>query len=239
MVKNEIEFVGKCLLIDKKILVIGDLHLGFGEALRESGVMLPVDIFEDVIRDLDLIFGRVGGVEKVVVLGDIKHEFGKVMMDEWKEVGEIMNYLRRKSKEVVVVKGNHDAIAGSIVEGLERVSFVDYYLLGDLVFLHGDRDFPEIHGRGVRVWIMGHGHPAIVLEDDVGVKKEKYKCFLEGKFKGKSIIIVPSFSSVNEGTDVLGDWSLGFAWDFNLKKFDVRVVGDGLSVLGFGKLGKI
>jgi uncharacterized protein len=268
----KIEFLGKCLLIiceksGKRVLVVGDLHLGFEEALRDSGVMLPVNIFEDVKRDFDEIFefiekkyGKMGvGVElskggkksgdcgeklvnKVILLGDIKHEFGKVMRDEWREVGEIMNYLRRKSDYVVVVKGNHDVIAGSVVGRLERVEFVDYYFLEceGVMFLHGDRDFPEIHGRDVRAWIVGHGHPAIVLHDKKGgVKKEKFKCFLDGLYKRRRIIVVPSFFSVNEGTDVLGNYDLGLAWDFDLKKFDIGVVGDGLKVLRFGKLGKI
>jgi len=188
-----IEFIGKSLLINKKVLVIGDLHLGYEGSMRESGYMIPSGLYKQMIEDLGLIFERVGTVEKVILLGDVKHGFGRYAENEWKEIGEVMNYLRRKAKEVIVVKGNHDAIIDSMIEKLDKVELVDYYLWGGIAFLHGDRDFPEIHEGDVKVWVMGHGHPAIVLEEDVGVKKEKYKCFLDGKFKGKDVIVVPSF----------------------------------------------
>jgi len=240
---SNIEFIGKSLLIEndnEKVLVLGDLHLGFEEVLREGGVMLPFNIFKEVISDFDRIFEKVGKVDRVILLGDLKHEFGRISMDERKEIGEMFNYLRRKSKEVVLIKGNHDAIIEPIVKDLERVELVNYFLMGSMGFLHGDRDFPEIHDKKIKMWIVGHAHPAITLYEEGGSKKEKYKCFLTGKFKGKKIIIVPSFFEVNEGTDVLGSFGLGLAWNFNLKKFEVKIIeDDSLRVLDFGKLGKL
>ena len=238
----KIEFIGKSLLIDNKILVIGDLHLGYEGSLRESGYRIPFNIFEKILEDLDLIFEGVGKVDKVVLLGDVKHVFGKYAEDEWKEIGEVMNYLRRKVKEVIIVKGNHDAIIDSMIKKFDKVKLVNYYLWKDFAFLHGDKDFKEAHGNVVKNWIIGHAHPAIILhEKGGGVKKEKYKCFLEGKFRGKKVIIVPSFFDVNEGTDVRS-YDLGLAWKFNLNKFEVKVVGEsegGLESLDFGKLGKL
>jgi len=238
----KIEYIGKTLLIEhekQKILVVGDLHLGFEESLRESGVMLPLNIFKEVISDFDKIFERVGGVDKVILLGDIKHEFIKFRQEAIGEIGEVFNYLRRKAKEVVIVKGNHDVVIDSLVSYIERVDLVDYYFIGDAVFLHGDKDFPEIHDKSVRTWIVGHGHPAITLYEDQGAKKEKYKCFLVGKYKNKKIIVVPSFFDVNIGTDPR-DFNMGFGWDFKLGGFDVKIVQDeSLKVLDFGKLKKI
>ena len=252
---KNIEFIGKSLLItttfekssrsqkeekSEKILVIGDLHLGFEEVLRERGVMLPLNIFEEVVKDFNRIFEKVGNVDKVILLGDLKHEFGRILMDERKEIGEMFNYLRRKSKKVVVIKGNHDAIIEPIVKDLRGVELVDYYLWKEFCFLHGDRDFKEIYGKKIRTWIVGHAHPAITLQEEKGSKKEKYKCFLTGRFKGKEIIIAPSFFEVNEGTDVLGNFNLGLVWKFNLKKFKIKIIEeDSLRVLDFGKLGKL
>ena len=239
----KIEYVGKTLLIEhesEKILVIGDLHLGFEESLRESGIMLPLNIFDEIVKDFDRIFESVGKVDRAVLLGDVKHEFIKFGQDAWKEIGEVFNYLRRNVKEVIVIKGNHDVVIESIVRGLKRVRLVDYYLLRDTVFLHGDRDFPEIHDKQIKTWVIAHGHPAITVYEKDGSKKERYKCFLEGKYKGKKIIVVPSFSSVRAGTDVLGDYDLGFPWDFNLNRFNALVVqDDSLDVLDFGELRKL
>lgn len=231
----KIEYIGKCLLLDSnKTLVVGDLHFGYGESMRKSGIMLPDKIFEESISEMDEIFNRVGKVERVVLLGDLKHEFGRVLDAEWREIKNFIDYLSGKCEKVVIVKGNHDQITKVITEK-KGVDIVDYYISGGVAFVHGDRDFPEIYDKGIKHWIMGHGHPAVRISD--GVKEEKYKCFLVGKYKNKEIVIVPSFFSVNEGTDAR-DFDLGMAWPFDLKRFEVKIVGDG-EVLDFGRLGKL
>ena len=245
---TKIEFIGKTLLVSnekEKILVIGDLHLGYEESLKESGIMVPLKLFEEIINELDNVFEHLKKkkvkVSKVVLLGDVKHEFGKNRIEDYKEIGELMNYLRRKTWSVILVKGNHDVVVKSVVKKLDRVELMDYFVLGGVAYVHGDKDFPEIHARDIKTWIIGHGHPAIVLEEKKGSKKEKYKCFLDGKFKGRRVVVVPSFFDVNLGTDVLSDYmgsGLGLAWNFKLEKFIVKIVSDdaSLEVLDFGKL---
>jgi len=236
----KIEYIGKTLLIEEnneKILVIGDLHLGFEESLRESGVMLPLNIFGEIIKNFDLIFGKIGKVDKIILLGDVKHEFGKIQRDERKEIGEILSYLKTKAEKIIVVKGNHDVIINFVIKDSDRVELVDYCIIGNTAFLHGDRDFPEVNEKGIKTWIIAHGHPAITLYEKKGSKKERYKCFLKGKYRGKEVIVVPSFFEVREGTDVLGDFDLGFAWNFKLDNFEIKIVQDNsLEVLNFGKL---
>lgn len=233
-------YVGKTILLEgqQRILLIGDLHLGFSQSMRESGIFIPADLFKEIVRELDLVFGRVGRVDKVVLLGDVKHEFGQILRDEWDEISALLDFLKKKCDQVIVVKGNHDIFTDRVSKR-KHVEVVDYYVLEDMVFLHGDRKFAgsEIYDKKMKQWFMAHAHPAIVLEE--GNKKEKYKCFLAGKFKGKEVYVLPSFFDVNEGTDVLGDYDLGLAWDFKIKDFEVKVVGEGLEVLDFGKLSRI
>lgn len=248
----KIEFIGKCLLVssgEERVLVIGDLHLGYEESLRRGGLMLPLKIMERVKGDLKRVFESVGKVNKVVVLGDLKHVFGGISMDDRKEIGEVMNFLRDWCEEVIVIKGNHDKSTSFLIGDLEGVKFVDYYLWESfkeekkIAFLHGDRNFEEIYEEGIEMWVVGHAHPAIVLEEIKGSKKEKYKCFLDGKFEERRVIIVPSFFDVNEGTDVLSEFGvrgLGLAWNFDLGEFVVKIVQDkGLDVYNFGKLKKL
>ena len=84
--------------------------------------------------------------------------------------------------------------------------------------------------------VIGHGHPAVVLVDKY--KKERYKCFLAGKWKKKKVVILPSFFPFIEGSDVVGreDNKL-FISESKLKDFDVYIVGE--RVYKFGKLKKI
>lgn len=235
----KIEYVGKTLLVEhenERILVVGDLHLGFEESLRSSGVMLPLNIFGELLADFDKVFEKVGKVDKVILLGDVKHEFGRINYGERKEFGELFSYLKNKTKEFIVIKGNHDAIIEFLVKDFEGVDLVDYLILEDVVFLHGDKDFPEIHEKKIKKWVVAHGHPAITLYENHGSKKEKYKCFLIGKYKGKEVTVMPSFFDVNLGTDPK-EFDIGFAWDLNLNDFSVKVVQDDrLEVLDFGIL---
>lgn len=279
---TKISYIGKGLLIEsagndkkkavgKRILVIGDLHFGYGESMRLSGIMIPDNLYKELIKEMDEIFEHVtknyGKIGEVVLLGDLKHEFGKIMRSEWKEVSDFLDYLNeklngkgdRKGKEgerggkIVIIKGNHDTITG-VVSGKKGLEIVDYYISDEIAFVHGDRKLEgsEIYNPGIKYWIMGHGHPAVRISD--GTKEEKYKCFLSGKYKirkeeaGKkdnwgerNIVIVPSFFSVNEGTDAR-DYGLGLAWSFDLPGFNVKVVNEGengLEALDFGKLRNI
>ena len=234
----KLEYLGKCLLIEekeKKILVIGDLHLGYEEILNRAGVFVTRKMFEEMIAYFDLVFSRTRGVDKIVLLGDVKHSFGGIVGQEWSDALALFDYLKGKLKkngEIIIVKGNHDNIIGPIARK-GGIGVKDYFIFGEIAFLHGDKDFEEIWERRVTNWIVGHGHPAVKLGD--GVKVESYKCFLTGKFKGKEIIVMPSFFDYSVGSDPREN-ELGLAWNFNLDKFRVRVVGEDLEVLDFGIL---
>lgn len=234
------EFVGKCLVVKengKRILVIGDLHLGYEEMLNRSGVFVSRKMFEEMISELDRVFLKAGKVDSVILLGDVKQNFGSIMKQEWQDVNGLFDYLEDKigrGKEIVIVKGNHDTIIKPIAEK-RGVDVKDFYVVGKFCFLHGDKSFEVIYDKKITHWIMGHGHPAVKLSD--GLKIEKYKCFLVGKFKGREIVIVPSFFEYNEGSDPREN-DLGLAWKFDLEKFNVKAI-QGLEVLDFGALRKL
>jgi uncharacterized protein len=235
----KISYVGKCLLIEierKKILVIGDLHLGYEEHLNKAGILISRQMFKEMIDEFDRIFEKTGKVDEVVLLGDVKHDFGSIMRQEWSDVLGFFEYLEGKCNKVIITKGNHDMIIGPIAKK-SGVRVVDFYIVGETCFLHGDRDFDELHEKKIKFWVLGHAHPAIKIGNNV--RTEKYKCFLVGKHKGKKIIIVPSFFSYFEGSDPREN-DLRLAWNFDLDKFEVKIVQENsLEVLDFGKLGKL
>ncbi|MEK6908422.1 MAG: metallophosphoesterase [Nanoarchaeota archaeon] len=234
----KVDFVGKCLLLtenSEKTLAIGDLHLGYEGAMRKSGVMIPVRLYEKCIVDFDNIIKNIGEVNNIVILGDIKHEFGFILEDEWKYIIRFIEYVKTKCKKLIIIEGNHDVVLFPILKKMGIISN-DYFIWNDVAFMHGDKKFEEINSKDINYWVIGHGHPAVLLYDDI--KKEKYKCFLYGEYKTKKIIIVPSFFPLVEGTDAR-DFEMKFAWDFDLMKFKVYIVGDDLKVFDFGELGKI
>ena len=50
-------FVGKTLFFPKeKILVIGDLHIGYEAMLRQSGILIEKNQVKDIIKDFIDVF---------------------------------------------------------------------------------------------------------------------------------------------------------------------------------------
>ncbi len=233
---KNLALLNKALLIEKnnkKILVLTDLHLGFEEALNKQGIFLPRTMFKQIIEDIKNVFKKIGKVDEIIILGDLKHEFGKISRQEWRETLSFLDFLKTKSKKIVLIKGNHDTILRPIAEKRE-IKIKDYYFVGDICFLHGHKVFPECLDKKIKTLVLGHLHPAVTIHDKI--KSERYKCFLIGKYREKQVIILPSFFPLIEGSDVfIEDTHLAF--DFNLKKFKVYVVGD--KIYEFSKLGGI
>ena len=254
-----IDYLGKTLVIEekgKKILVIGDLHLGYEESLNRGGVFVGRKMFEEMILQMGEIFAKTGRVDLIVLLGDVKHDFSGVLRQEWNDVLGLIDYLEeglREGGEIIIARGNHDNYLKNIVnfgnkakhlseipvignsEETKRIAYIafkrgvrveDYFVFGKYCFLHGDRDFSGAGAAGIKCWVIGHAHPAVKLSD--GVKVESYKCFLVGRFRGREVVIVPSFFEYSAGSDAReSEYEMGLAWKFNLGRFRVLVAGEG------------
>lgn len=216
-------------LLLAKILVIADVHIGYEDALMQAGIMMPRSQFKETMNDLKKVFDGIKA-EEIIILGDLKHEFGTISGQEWREVREFLKYLKEKAR-VILIKGNHDKILEPISQQ-ENIEVKDFYIKDEVAFIHGDKKFKEVEDKEIKLIMMGHFHPAITIQE--GAKKETYKCFLVGNWKGKEIIILPSFFPLVEGYDVtIEDTNL--AYDFNLKNFQVFIPVEN-SVLEFGKV---
>jgi putative SbcD/Mre11-related phosphoesterase len=196
-------FLNKTLFFPEKgILAIGDLHLGFEYQLQQSGVLVPEQQVKEVIEELKEIFHEIKSkkfkLKKIVFIGDIKHSFSY----EWKEknyFNEVISFLRNhvEDKDIILIKGNHDTIDYSFSDKLQ-----DYYIEDELAFCHGHQLFEEVFNEKIKTIVMGHLHPSVILSDSQEIKREKYKCFLTGKFKQKEVIIIPSFLATIEGATI-------------------------------------
>jgi len=191
---KNIKILEDCILIEDKILVFGDLHLG------EICPRLDESLIKETIRKIETIFISLEKdkikIEKIIILGDLKHEFSKISGFEWNEVIKLLDYLSNKiSKEnLIIIKGNHDNLLRPILKKRE-IRLKDYYIYKKILFLHGNKkikNFEKIFSS-CKFLVLGHLHPAITLFDKY--KKEKYKCFLNGIWKEKIIYILPSFST--------------------------------------------
>jgi len=167
--------------------------------------MIPRLHLKEIISALDSVFEdekiKSGGLKLIVLLGDVKHEFGTISRQEWKDTLALIDYLTARAK-LVILKGNHDTILGPIADK-KNVEVRKHLLLGDFLFCHGDKllDEKSSEFHKAKTIVIGHEHPAISIRD--GVRVERYKCFLLGKYGKKALIVLPSFNFITEGTDVL------------------------------------
>lgn len=245
---DKIEYIGKCLLVEtekKRILVIGDLHLGYEDVLENAGIFAGRRILDEAIDYLNRVFKKVGKIDEIVLLGDVKHYFGSILKQERGDIIKLLNYFLENCNKVVITEGNHDKILAPILTGKDKVELVCSYIAGNVGFMHGDRNLKEIIDNDkIKSIVIAHLHPAIRLREKEGIKEEKYKCYLVERRRGKEWIIMPSFSENYIGSDprenLFGEFNRIKLLGLDLKKFDVKVVEENsLNVLDFGKLGKI
>ncbi|ADC65531.1 phosphoesterase [Ferroglobus placidus DSM 10642] len=207
------------------VAIIADLHLGIENAMVEKGVSIPELQFEEVMGRTLTIIERYG-VKKLVIAGDLKHEFGRNLPLEWKDVSEFLEELSDKV-DLEVVRGNHDNFLPAILAkyGLELKEEVR---IKGWKVVHGHK---EVEGDRI---IMGHEHPAVKIR--YGGAVYSYPCFLHAR-NDREILVLPAQSSLSSGTDVLtADKFLSPMLSFDMK-IDVYAVED--EVYYLGELGRL
>ena len=202
----KIKYLHDCLLMED-ILVIGDLHIGY-DSMFNGKAIFPGMQLEIIIEKLEGVFDFLKkekiDVKKIILLGDVKHDFGEITDIEWRETLKFLDYLKNKGKKIIVVKGNHDTKLNPILRK-KGINMKDFYVVevgggGDgkkVCFFHGNKLFEQCLDNNNKVLVFGHIHPAITLYDEY--KSEKFKCFLKGKWKKKDVYILPSFSTSSLG----------------------------------------
>jgi len=133
--------IGLGLFIEKEhTLIIADLHLGYEEMLNARGVLLPRINFSAAKKRLGEMLKEVPKLERIVINGDLKHEFGRISEQEWREVIEMVRFLAGKCGELVLLKGNHDNILGPLAKW-EKLEIKDnLYITGvSALALHGHK----------------------------------------------------------------------------------------------------
>ena len=212
----------------KNTLIIADIHIGIEEAMNRQGVFVPRFQFSDILNRMKGILDALKGrkIERIVINGDLKHEFGTISDQEWRHTLKFIDFLGAHCGEILLVKGNHDTILGPIANK-RKLKIVENVELGDILICHGDKVLEDI-GKYNTI-IIGHEHPAISLRE--GSRVETYKCYLVGKYKGKRLIVQPSFNLVMEGTDVLKERLLS-PFLRGIDDFNICAVEDRIYELG-------
>ena len=149
---------------EERVLVAADLHLGLEHELWLGGVSIPSQTEKILVR----LLGFLAEVkpDRLLLLGDIKHNVPKT---SWQEKREIPEFLRRLSAQVLVevVPGNHDSNLADMAPLGVRVRPSSGFVLDGVGYFHG-HTWPDEKVMRADSLVAGHLHPAIRLPDRVG-----------------------------------------------------------------------
>lgn len=230
-ISKGLEIMDLCLYFKKeKALVLADMHMGYEEALNKQGVLVPRFQYAETVKHLEGILSGFK-VNKIIINGDLKHEFGTISETEWRHTLRLLDLLSEHCRKIILIKGNHDTILGPIAEK-RGLDVKKNYVIGRTMILHGNKIPTGEKFDSMKRIVIGHEHPAVSLYK--GGRLEKFKCFLKGKWKKKELIVMPSFNLVTEGTDVLNEELLSPFLKQDISRFQVFIVSEG--VYGFGSV---
>lgn len=223
-------------------LAIADLHLGFDSALSESGVLVPRSHLKHIEQRLRRIFDQLKSSSKLdtlIINGDLRHSFGPLSSQERQETQKLLEFFASVASWIIIVQGNHDPDLAFLAKAFGNVEIKRYYMQGSYLFMHGDVLSPGIPEH-IGTIVIGHEHPAVSLRDPVTGRVETYKCFLSGSFRGRRLLVQPSFNLLVKGSDLTKERVISpFIDETRLGKFDVFIVSDNGRVYEFGKLQRL
>ena len=205
-------------------LLIADTHVGLEVELGKKGVRIPSQSAR--IAQLILDFAERTGATSLAILGDVKHEIASIV-ESAREVKEFINRISGKFNRIVLIKGNHD---GNLDLILSNDAKSNIYLVDSRGFMLRSRDGKNLlllHGNSkpriedfvnADVIIMGHTHPAILIQDVTGyvmrapvivkIKVDK-SVFGKNMYNAETsasglmnIIVLPTFNPLTVGMDV-------------------------------------
>lgn len=219
---------GRCaMLLRSRTMVLGDLHLGIEASLELEGTHLPRAQALEMRRRIDELVNAYAP-ERIVVLGDLKHEFSRNLDQEWSQVRGMLEHLRSLA-ELTVVRGNHDNYLATITASM-GLDLVDRAVVDGFHLSHG-----HVVDEG-RPLVQGHEHPSARLFDGVG-GYVKLPAFLYNQ--QAEVLVLPAFSPLAAGNDVASLFS-GDILSPGLRGLDMgEAQVFGCSDIGLIRLGKV
>ncbi len=209
-----IELTPDRALIIEDTAVVADLHLGLENYLGAPRMQIG-----DIVERLRGVVEEYS-VSRVVVAGDLKHEFSGNLPYEWDDVETLV---RSVDVELVVVRGNHDNFLAAILSK-HGIELLESYEVHGWTIVHGHKpcDAERI--------VMGHEHPAVKVR--YGGAMYSYPCFLWAKGR-REVIVLPAFSPLVPGSDVLSnDFLSPILREFDRGEIEVYAVDEEVVYLG-------
>lgn len=175
----------------ERALVVADYHAGIERSLRREGLEVRSragERREHLLR----VLGETRA-DRVVFLGDLGHSIGVPEGAEHDELAALFDAL---DVPVTLVVGNHDG--GLAAEFDIESTPPEGARLGDVGFAHG-HTWPDAEVLAAETVCVGHEHPTVRLEDDVGGTRVE-RAWLRGP-----LVAAPFEEHRGEALDVTGE----------------------------------
>ena len=108
------------------LIAIADLHLGYETAAAEQGIFIPKIQYKKTIQNINKILSE-KKAKRILINGDIKHEFTETKYHEYKEVDNLLKYLQKRFEEIIIIKGNHDTFISRITKKYDNIKLQDTF----------------------------------------------------------------------------------------------------------------
>lgn len=157
----------KCIFWEgERTLILADLHIGKSAHFRKAGIAIPQQVFQE---DLQRLFHQIHffNPERILIVGDLFHSHENrehEWFSKWKE--------SIASKQVILVKGNHEILHNNAYEKLGLTIIEEQYKRGPFAFTH---ILPSEQNLDL-YYFSGHLHPGVKL---IGKGKQSFTfpCF--------------------------------------------------------------
>ncbi|MDD3247918.1 MAG: metallophosphoesterase [Methanosarcina sp.] len=147
-------------------LVIADIHLGIEWDLYRSGINLPSRMKDRLDRVLGYI--QTCSPDRIVLLGDVKHNVPQI---SWQEKDEIPHFLETLAEyvHVDIFPGNHDGGIEFLFSGQKdiKVHSVRGEVIDGTGYFHG-HTWPAPELLAASHVITAHNHPTVRFTDTFG-----------------------------------------------------------------------
>lgn len=166
-------------LVDHRILLVSDLHIGKISHFRKHGIGIPHKAALDNFERLSLLVDSIDPL-KVLFLGDLFHS---TINSEWTL---LKDFIRSRSDiEFVLILGNHDILDENVYQKSAIRTCLEYQI-GKIILTH--EPLATIPDDTYNIY--GHIHPAIKLRGR-GKQSLRLPCYIFREKDG----IMPAFGT--------------------------------------------
>ena len=173
--------------VEKKTVLISDLHIGKVAHFRKAGIAIPQQAAEENFSKLDEIM-RLHDVKCVIFVGDLFHSDVNI---EWSRFCAWRYQYR--DVEMILVLGNHDKQSHKHYEDMCLIVYEQELHYGGFTFAHHPKPLPEEN----EYVISGHIHPVVKLQG-LANQRLAFPCF----YFGEQQALLPSFGEFTGGYSI-------------------------------------